>query len=107
MIFQHEEFASHMSFRLMNQHGVNDPIKLISMCPTMDLLAVCTETDSVWVARWFNSLEKIWTLPAEKHDEDKVEVLTWRPDGNSSEYLHSFEFSAKYINYELIHYQAK
>ncbi|CAB5191493.1 unnamed protein product [Rhizophagus irregularis] len=57
MIFQHEEFASHMSFRLMNQHGVNDPIK------------------------WFNSLEKIWTLPAEKHDEDKVEVLTWRPDG--------------------------
>ncbi|RGB27303.1 anaphase-promoting complex, cyclosome, subunit 4-domain-containing protein [Rhizophagus diaphanus] len=81
MIFQHEEFASHMSFRLMNQHGVNDPIKLISMCPTMDLLAVCTETDSVWVARWFNSLEKIWTLPAEKHDEDKVEVLTWRPDG--------------------------
>ncbi|GES87459.1 anaphase-promoting complex subunit 4-like [Rhizophagus clarus] len=80
MIFQHE-FASHISFRLMNQHGVNDPIKLISMCPTMDLLAVCTETDSVWVARWFNSLEKIWTLPAEKHAEDKVEVLTWRPDG--------------------------
>ncbi|CAG8617169.1 16878_t:CDS:10 [Funneliformis mosseae] len=80
MIFQHE-IDSHMAFRLMNQHGVNEPIKLISMCPTMDLLAVCTETDSVWVARWFSALEKIWTLPAGKHGNDKVEALAWRPDG--------------------------
>ena len=90
MIFQHEAIASRISFRLMNQHSVNDPIRLISMCPTMDLLAVCTETDSVWIARWFNSLEKIWTLPTGKHGNDKVEALTWRPDGNNSKVVNNF-----------------
>ncbi|CAG8778811.1 12580_t:CDS:2, partial [Racocetra persica] len=53
----------------------------MSMCPTMDLIAVCTESGSVWVARWYNALEKIWTLPPSQDREETVEVFTWRPDG--------------------------
>ncbi|RIB17170.1 anaphase-promoting complex, cyclosome, subunit 4-domain-containing protein [Gigaspora rosea] len=56
-------------------------IRLMSMCPTMDLLAVCTESGSVWVARWYNALEKIWTLPPSQDNEETVEVFTWRPEG--------------------------
>ncbi|CAG8738735.1 16062_t:CDS:2, partial [Acaulospora morrowiae] len=47
----------------------------------MDLIAVCTVSGSVWVARWYNALEKIWTLTPSLDDKGKVETLAWRPDG--------------------------
>ncbi|KAG9305699.1 hypothetical protein G9A89_022621 [Geosiphon pyriformis] len=70
-----------VAYRLMNQHGVKEPIQLLTTCPTMDLIAVSTQGGEVWIARWFEALEKIWTLPARSFNSEKVEALAWRPDG--------------------------
>lgn len=78
MIFQQKESNA---FYLMKQHVVEPPLKVVSMCPTMDLIAVQTISGSVWVARWYNALEKIWTLSS---DQEKIETFTWRPDGKLS-----------------------
>ncbi|CAG8755632.1 4843_t:CDS:1, partial [Ambispora leptoticha] len=72
--------SSRISYRLLNQHGVKEQIKLYTICPTMDLIAACSVSGEVWVARWFVALEKIWTLPAQHYNAEKVEALAWRPD---------------------------
>ena len=81
MIFEKETSASLVAYRLMNQHAVSVGIKFLTMCPTMDLIAACTVNGDVWVARWFTALEKNWTLPSFKYQNEKVETMTWRPDG--------------------------
>ncbi|CAG8530407.1 12743_t:CDS:2 [Acaulospora colombiana] len=80
MVFQREEGMS-ASFHLIKKHVVDSPIKMVSMCSTMDLIAVCSVSGSVWVARWYNSLEKIWLLSPSLGGEEKVETLAWRSDG--------------------------
>ncbi|CAJ0646834.1 7601_t:CDS:2 [Entrophospora sp. SA101] len=47
----------------------------------MDLIAICMVSGEVLVARWFNALEKVWTLPSNYYESDKVTAITWRPDG--------------------------
>ncbi|CAG8510932.1 488_t:CDS:10 [Ambispora gerdemannii] len=73
--------SSRIPYRLLNQHGVKEQIKLYTICPTMDLIAACSVSGEVWVARWFVALEKIWTLPTQRYNAEKVEALAWRPDG--------------------------
>jgi hypothetical protein len=84
MILEKEESASRVAYRLMNQHAVSEGIKFLTMCPTMDLIATCTMNGDVWVARWFTALEKNWTLPSFKYQNENVETITWRPDGTKS-----------------------
>ncbi|CAG8436738.1 9023_t:CDS:10 [Diversispora eburnea] len=69
MIFQQKEGNT---LHLIKQHVVELPLKVVSMCPTMDLIAVQTISGNIWIARWYNALEKIWTLLPNQEKVEKV-----------------------------------
>lgn len=72
-----------MSFVSLSDKVQAAPIKrdLIQWCPTMDLLAMISDSDEVFLNRL--SGQRVWSVnPALTGQEAEVPVsLTWRPDG--------------------------
>ncbi|GAO50137.1 hypothetical protein SAICODRAFT_70201 [Saitoella complicata NRRL Y-17804] len=68
-------YAQGQAFTILNEKVLPAPARLLSWCPTMDIIAFVADTSTVSVHRM--SGQRVWTQDVNV----RVECIAWKPDG--------------------------
>lgn len=76
-----------MSLELLSEKSLHQTVnpRLVSYCPSMDLVAITTTDQQVLVYR-LNG-QRVWGI-SQKVGKLKVEAICWKPNGITFERLH-------------------
>jgi hypothetical protein len=68
---------------LFNEKLLVDDVKIISWCPTADLVLLVSPYNTISLFRNGIVVNKIWTLKNKADSE--IKIVTWKPNGKQNE----------------------